>query len=132
MAERPHPYPYHHPHAPCTCTHTAGLPLHFLPPVSMYPHAHARAHTHRTLRRRSRLQVCLFAFDCLYLDGRPLLGEPLSERRRALQAAVRGDPGVLQLAEAKVGVLLWWAPGVCGFFLCVVVVCARARTHTSV
>lgn len=99
----------------------------------MYPHAHARSHTHRTLRRRSRLQVCLFAFDCLYLDGRPLLGEPLSERRRALQAAVRVDPGVLQLAEAKVGVLLWWAPGVCGLFcVCGGGVCACAHAHVCV
>ena len=29
-------------------------------------------------------QVCLFAFDCLYINGRSLLKEPFSERRKAL------------------------------------------------
>ena len=34
------------------------------------------------------------AFDLLHLDGRPLLGEPLEERRRLLADALRPDPRV--------------------------------------
>ena len=34
------------------------------------------------------------AFDLLWLDGRPLLEEPLEERRRLLGAALRADPRV--------------------------------------
>ena len=49
-----------------------------------------------------KVDVCTFAFDCLYLNGRPLLREPLSTRKQALVAALNPQPGVLQLSEAKV------------------------------
>jgi DNA ligase-1 len=45
--------------------------------------------------------VCLFAFDCLFLDGRALLAEPLTARRAALAAALVERPGALQLATYK-------------------------------
>ncbi|CAG9463109.1 unnamed protein product [Pedinophyceae sp. YPF-701] len=35
-----------------------------------------------------KVQVCLYAFDCLYLNGKSLLRQPLSERREALYKAV--------------------------------------------
>ncbi|KAG2182721.1 hypothetical protein INT44_005701 [Umbelopsis vinacea] len=34
-----------------------------------------------------KVQVCIFAFDCLYLNGEPLLRKPLSERREKLREA---------------------------------------------
>ena len=34
------------------------------------------------------VQVCLFAFDLLYLNGEPLLRKPLAERRDALKASL--------------------------------------------
>lgn len=49
-----------------------------------------------------KVQVCLFAFDCLYLDGEMLLQRPLTERRAALQRAVEEKPGELQYALYKV------------------------------
>jgi DNA ligase-1 len=47
------------------------------------------------------LQVCLFAFDCLYADGRTLLREPLSERRRLLYACCNETEGELQFAKER-------------------------------
>ena len=49
-----------------------------------------------------KVQVCLFAFDCLYLDGEMLLQRPLTERRAALLRAVEEKPGELQYALYKV------------------------------
>ena len=49
-----------------------------------------------------KVQVCLFAFDCLYLNGDMLLQRPLTERRAALQQAVEEKPGELQYALFKV------------------------------
>ena len=49
-----------------------------------------------------KVQVCLFAFDCLYLDGAELLQRPLTERRAALYTAVNQAPGELLFATAKV------------------------------
>ena len=49
-----------------------------------------------------KVQVCLFAFDCLYLDGAELLQRPLTERRAALYSAVNEAPGELLFATAKV------------------------------
>ena len=46
-------------------------------------------------------QVCLFAFDCLYADGRTLLREPLSERRRLLYACCNETEGELQFAKER-------------------------------
>ena len=51
---------------------------------------------------RSTLQVCIYAFDCLYLNGEALLRRPLTERRAALYSALEEQPGKLQFATAKV------------------------------
>ena len=49
-----------------------------------------------------KVRVCIFAFDCLYLNGKTLLQEPLTQRRAALQNAVLEKHGELQIATAKV------------------------------
>jgi hypothetical protein len=59
-----------------------------------------------------KIQVCLFAFDCLYRNGAMLLQRPLSERREALRASVAEKPGELQFAVTKAracsGASLFW------------------------
>ena len=40
-----------------------------------------------------KVKVALYAFDCLYLNGEPLLRKPMHERRAALYAAFREVPG---------------------------------------
>ena len=40
-----------------------------------------------------KVQVALYAFDCLYLNGEPLLRKPMHERRDALYSAFREVPG---------------------------------------
>jgi len=52
-----------------------------------------------------KVQVCIFAFDCLYLNGETLLQQPLTKRRAALQTAVKEEHGRMQIATAKVCVL---------------------------
>jgi ATP-dependent DNA ligase len=47
------------------------------------------------------VQVCLFAFDCLFADGRTLLREPLSERRRLLYSCLNETEGHLQFAKER-------------------------------
>ena len=49
-----------------------------------------------------KVHVLLFAFDCLFLNGEVLVEKPLSERRRALEAAIEPRQGVLQIAMSKV------------------------------
>ncbi|GIL75828.1 hypothetical protein Vretifemale_5549 [Volvox reticuliferus] len=48
-----------------------------------------------------KVQVVLFAFDCLYLNGESLLHKPLTERREALYNALTEKEGQLQFASAK-------------------------------
>ncbi|KAI3430447.1 hypothetical protein D9Q98_005042 [Chlorella vulgaris] len=48
-----------------------------------------------------KVQVCVFAFDCLSINGRTLLQEPLTARREALYSALEPEPGKLELATAK-------------------------------
>ncbi|GAB4820174.1 hypothetical protein N2152v2_007220 [Parachlorella kessleri] len=48
-----------------------------------------------------KVNVCIFAFDCLYLNGKALLREPLTARREALHEALSTQPGVLELATTK-------------------------------
>ncbi len=45
--------------------------------------------------------MCLYAFDCLYLNGETLLQQPLSARREKLYSALIESPGELWFAEAK-------------------------------
>uniref|UniRef100_A0A1D1ZZG5 DNA ligase 1 n=2 Tax=Auxenochlorella protothecoides TaxID=3075 RepID=A0A1D1ZZG5_AUXPR len=49
-----------------------------------------------------KVAVCVFVFDCLYLDGRVLVQESLTTRREAMRAALSEAPGELQFATAKV------------------------------
>ena len=68
----------------------------------------ARAQVLTTRKRKDvkvdeiKVQVCLFAFDCLYRNGDMLLERPLTERREALRASVRERAGELQFAVFKV------------------------------
>eukprot|EP01023_Acetabularia_acetabulum_P054656 TRINITY_DN6193_c0_g2_i1.p1 TRINITY_DN6193_c0_g2~~TRINITY_DN6193_c0_g2_i1.p1 ORF type:complete len:635 (+),score=149.87 TRINITY_DN6193_c0_g2_i1:124-1905(+) len=48
-----------------------------------------------------KVQVCVFAFDCLYLNDKVLLGEPLTVRREALYSALKETEGQLKFAVAK-------------------------------
>ena len=50
-----------------------------------------------------KVQVCLYAFDCLFLNGKVLVDRPLTERREALYSAISEKPGELFYATAKVG-----------------------------
>ena len=49
-----------------------------------------------------KVPVCVFCFDCLYLNGESLLERPLTERRASLYNAVNTEPGIIQFAEHRV------------------------------
>lgn len=49
-----------------------------------------------------KVQVCLYAFDCLYKNGQILSDQPLVKRREALYSAIEEKPGELFYATAKV------------------------------
>jgi len=44
-------------------------------------------------RARAKQPAVCYLFDCLYLDGRPIVGEPLMRRREWLQDAVKSNSG---------------------------------------
>jgi len=47
------------------------------------------------------VQVCVFVFDILMLDGEPLIKRSLRDRRAQIAAALPGmKPGFVQLAES--------------------------------
>lgn len=48
-----------------------------------------------------QVQVILFAFDCLFLDGVSLLPQPLTQRREALVSSMTEKAGQLQFATFK-------------------------------
>jgi DNA ligase-1 len=48
-----------------------------------------------------KVQVCLFAFDILYLNGEPLLKKPLGERRRLLRESFREVEGTFAFATSR-------------------------------
>lgn len=48
------------------------------------------------------LQVCLYAFDCLHLNGETLIQRPLTERRAALAASIEEREGELLHAKTLV------------------------------
>lgn len=48
-----------------------------------------------------KVNVCVYAFDCLYVDGKSLLQEPLTARREALYKSLIPIPGKFEFAEAK-------------------------------
>jgi DNA ligase-1 len=49
-----------------------------------------------------KVNVALYAFDCLYLNGENLLQKPMMERRKALYSAFKEVPGEFFFATAKV------------------------------
>jgi ATP-dependent DNA ligase len=50
----------------------------------------------------ARLQVCLYAFDCLHLNGETLIQRPLVERRAALHESIEEREGELLHAKTLV------------------------------
>jgi DNA ligase-1 len=54
------------------------------------------------LYRYIPVNVALYAFDCLYLNGVNLLQEPLTKRREALYSAFKEVPGEFLFATAKI------------------------------
>jgi ATP-dependent DNA ligase len=42
-------------------------------------------------RARAKHPAVCYLFDCLYLDGRPILNEPLTRRREWLEDAIKKD-----------------------------------------
>merc|ERR1711935_418263 len=48
-----------------------------------------------------KVQVCLYAFDLLYLNGESLVREPLSKRRELLIKHFKTIPGEFMLATSK-------------------------------
>jgi hypothetical protein len=49
-----------------------------------------------------KVQVCVYAFDCLYHNGASLLHEPLTKRRELLHASLVEVPGQLAQATTKI------------------------------
>ena len=48
-----------------------------------------------------KVPVCVFAFDCLFVDGETLLKEPLEVRRARMAAALPNmQPGFVCLAKS--------------------------------
>ena len=45
-----------------------------------------------------KINVVIFMFDCIYLNGRSLLQEPLLERRKILRENIHEVPGRMQFA----------------------------------
>ncbi|TFK30426.1 DNA ligase I [Coprinopsis marcescibilis] len=50
-----------------------------------------------------QVRVCLFAFDLLYLNGEPLIGKPLHERRELLRKHFQVVPGEFDFAKSSDG-----------------------------
>ncbi|CAD7930817.1 unnamed protein product [Amoebophrya sp. A25] len=48
-----------------------------------------------------KVQVCLFVFDLIFLNGKPWTGKTLRERRDKLQSALKHSEGTLHFAEGK-------------------------------
>lgn len=51
-------------------------------------------------RARGRHPAVCYLFDCLYLDGRPIINEPLARRRAWLEDAVRKEQTDYRVSEA--------------------------------
>lgn len=51
-------------------------------------------------RAMGRHPAVCYLFDCLYLDGRPIVAEPLSRRREWLTSAVKEEGGAYRVSEA--------------------------------
>lgn len=48
-----------------------------------------------------KVQVCIYAFDLLYLNGTPLITQPFEERRAALRSSFPIIDGKFVMAQAK-------------------------------
>ena len=46
------------------------------------------------------MEVCLFVFDILYLNGQPVVGFTLAQRRQLLRSCLRWIPGQVELAAS--------------------------------
>lgn len=57
---------------------------------------------HHSITLLPHAQVCLYAFDCLYLNGDTLIQRPLEERRRALYESIEEREGELLHAKTLV------------------------------
>ena len=47
------------------------------------------------------MQVCIYAFDCLYLNDESLISKPFAERRRCLHESFTETIGEFQFATHK-------------------------------
>ncbi|TPP65437.1 DNA ligase [Fasciola gigantica] len=57
------------------------------------------------VHRRTAFQdatVCIFAFDCLYINGEGLIDKPISERRKVLENNFTQVPGRVLLSEKQI------------------------------
>ncbi len=50
-----------------------------------------------------QVQVCIFAFDLIYLNGSPLTKEPLSKRRELLYESFNEIEGEFTFAKSIIG-----------------------------
>jgi DNA ligase D-like protein (predicted ligase)/DNA ligase D-like protein (predicted 3'-phosphoesterase) len=76
------------------CLDDAGRPLF----TDVMGRIHAKGDSGIDKARGRHPAVC-YLFDCLYLDGRPILDEPLERRRAWLADAVRGQGGDFRVSE---------------------------------
>lgn len=94
-----HPPPSHRRRTPLLSRKCPGLNFHF--------HFHSQVLSTRARKdvkeESVTVHVCLFAFDCLFLNGRALLTCPLSERRQALYSALEEKAGSGVLGRRHAG-----------------------------
>lgn len=51
-------------------------------------------------RARAKHPAVCYVFDCLYLDGRPIINEPLTRRRQWMEDSIRDREAVYRVSEA--------------------------------
>jgi DNA ligase D-like protein (predicted ligase) len=65
-------------------------------------------------RARARHPAVCYVFDCLYLDGRPLVNEPIERRREWMADAIKRDSAYRVSQTVEDGVALFAAAGEAG------------------
>lgn len=88
----PNPHPPTHPQQQQLLVHFCAFPAR----LALRPSRRA------AFRCAPQVNVCVYAFDCLSINGRTLLREPLTARREALASALEPLHGHLEFATAKV------------------------------